>query len=281
MSEDDGLKTVAANNADGHSGNADTGSGSDGSGNADSSKVVFSGEQQGKVQQLINDAYTKAYSKSKSEGAAEVDRLNAQVKSLEDGKKTEGKTDGKKTGASDEQIQAIVEEMNQKREEDAKGFKATIDSMKNSQVQTDLLMAIAKHNVINAGDVAVLMRGNVELGEDGSLVIKNDNGTPMIDLDNGGVPISVDTFVTNWLKARPNHLRSSMSQGGGSTGSFGGDSAGKPDLSNLETVRTMPIEDLKKELANGIEVTGSHGQVYKFKDVKNPFVEARRAKHKT
>ena len=53
-------------------------------GDAEAQKVAFTPEQQGKVQELIDDAYRKAYSKAlKSRGASEdVDTLKAEGEKL-------------------------------------------------------------------------------------------------------------------------------------------------------------------------------------------------------
>jgi len=40
----------------------------------------------------------------------------------------------------------------------------------------------------------------------------------------------------------------------------------------------MPREDLERIMKEGINVQGTAGQTYRFRDVKNPFLEARRRK---
>ena len=47
-----------------------------------------------------------------------------------------------------------------------------------------------------------------------------------------------------------------------------------------EAWRKMPREDLDRHLEGGITVNGSAGQVYRFKDIKNPFIEARKRRFK-
>jgi len=185
-----------------------------------SSKVAFTPEQQTRVQDLIDGAYKKAYSKATANraGADEMERLREEVVRLGEHKKNAA-----------------------------------------------LLKAIARYNVVDAEEVAELMRPHVSDG-DGVMEVAGGNGRSM----------GVDEYVAEWLSERPHHLRNSGGVGSGSQGARFGDGKSSYDLSDPAAWRNMPREELDRLLKEGINVHGSQGHVFSFKDVKNPFVEARK-----
>lgn len=198
----------------------------------ENSKVLFHPEQQAKVQELIDEAYKKAYAKAMKARTSsdEVEKLKGEVESLKHEKKTAA-----------------------------------------------LLRAISRHNVVDAGEVAELIKDRVRVDDNGNMTVMGDTGAARIN--HTGLPMSVDEFVASWLGERPHHLRHTGSAGAGSQGAkFGMGSMGRYNLSDPAIWRNMPREDLDKFLKEGINVQGSAGQTYKFRDVKNPFLEARRRK---
>ncbi len=215
MQQVDELKTAAAG---------------DGPLNADGGKVMFQPEQQARVQELIDDAYKKAYAKAMRgrNSGEEVERLKTEVERLKDERKSAA-----------------------------------------------LLRALSRHNVVDAEEVTELLRNRVRTEEDGSLTVAGLAGG--VQVNGFGAPMTLEEFVGQWLSERPHHLRASGGGGAGSRGAlFGGGSFIRQKLDDPASWRNMPRQDLDRLLDEGINVTGTAGQVYSFKDVKNPFIEARK-----
>lgn len=212
-------------------GHRDSGDGLTNGQGTETSKVTFLPEQQTKVQELIDEAYKRAYSKAirSKGGSEEVEKLKTEVERLKQEKKTSA-----------------------------------------------LLRAVARHNVVDAEEVADLLRERVRIEEDGMLSVLGDGGS--VRINNSGMPMSVDEFVSGWLGDRPHHLRTSGATGAGSSGARFSASRQRYNLSDPSVWRTMPREDLDNLLKDGISVQGAAGQTYSFRDVKNPFIEARRKK---
>ncbi|MDP2689920.1 MAG: hypothetical protein Q8P48_07385 [Deltaproteobacteria bacterium] len=218
MHQVDELKTAAG---DGHANGNQT----------EPSKVMFVPEQQARVQELIDEAYRKAYAKAqRSRGGEEVERLKAEVGKLREERKTAA-----------------------------------------------ILRAVSKHSVVDAEEVADLMKERVRMDEDGNFSVIGESGA--VRVNNSGHPMSVDEYIGHWLSERPHHLRAAGPSGAGSRGAmFGGHASVRYNLTDPAVWRSMPREDLDRLLSEGISVQGNTGQSYTFKDVKNPFLEARRRK---
>ncbi len=197
-------------------------------------KLSFTAEQQAKVQELIDDAYRKAYGKaSKNAGrAAEMERLEAEVVRLREDKQ-----------------------------------------------RAVLYKSISKYNVVDVEEVAKLVGENISLDTAGNSVVVNDSGGLMTD--GSGSAVAVDEYIGGWLKERPHHLRSSIATGSGSRGAGFRSERVNINLSDPGAWRSMSRTDLDRYLQEGITIAGASGQIYKFHDVKNPFLEARRRKFKS
>ena len=195
----------------------------------ESSKVSFLPEQQAKVQELIDEAYRKAYSKAQRRHPSdEVEKL-----------------------------------------------KAELETMKHERKTAALLRAVSRHNVVDAEEVVELLKDRVSVDESGRLTVVGETGAARIN--HAGQPISFEEYIGRWLSERPHHLRASSGSGSGSAGSrFATTPSIRYDLSDPAVWRRMPREDLDRLLKEGVSVQGATGQTYKFKDVKNPFIEARK-----
>ncbi len=196
-------------------------------------KVVFTSEQQSRVQDLIDSAYKRAYAKAagQSSNGAEIDNLRHEI-----------------------------------------------DSLKEYKKNSALIGAISRHNVVDATEVVELMKSNVAMDESGGIVITDESSRARSMAE--GRRVGLDEYVSTWLSERPHHLRSRGRAGSGSGGVKFGGGGGRQDYdtSDPSAWRSMPRKDLDKKLSEGIVVHGAQGQVYKFKDVKNPFKEARKNK---
>ncbi len=194
-------------------------------------KVTFLPEQQARVQELIDEAYRKAYSKAQKTkgGSEEVEKLRGEV-----------------------------------------------DRLKEERKLSSLLRAISRHNVVDAEEVAELVKGRVRMDEDGAARVIGESGA--VKINTAGQPMSIEEFVSEWLGERPHHLRAAVGMGAGSQGARFGSGVARHNLADPNAWRSMPREDLEKIMKEGINVQGSAGQTYRFRDVKNPFLEARRRK---
>lgn len=198
------------------------------------SKTTFSPEQQEKVQELIDEAYRKAYTKAQrgTSTSEEVEKLKGEVERLRD-----------------------------------------------DQLMSGLLRVISRHNVVDAEEVAELVKDQVRVGDDGGLTVVGRSGSTRID--SSGRAMGLEEYIGRWLSERPHHLRASGSSGSGSGGArFGGDHVATHNLTDPSAWRQMPREDLDRLLREGVNVQGAAGQTYRFKDVKNPFIEAKRKRLK-
>lgn len=159
--------------------------------------------------------------------------------------------------------------------EEVERLRAEVDLLKQDQKTAVILRALSRYNVVDASEVAELVGGHIKFDDSGNPVVVGSGGSEVID--SSGRPISVDDYMGRWLSERPHHLRSISSVGAGSGGArFGGSGKASYDLSNPQSWREMPRDDLDRLLKEGVNVHGSGGQVYKFKNVKNPFIEARK-----
>jgi hypothetical protein len=208
----------------------EAGAGRKNNADTDASKVVFTPEQQGKVQELIDDAFKRAYAKAL---------------------RTRGPSD------------------------DADRLKKEVDALKHEKKSAALLRSLSRHNVVDAGEVCDLLKEKVRLDEDGFKVVHETGG---VMINSSGHPMDLDEFVAQWLGERPHHLRSGGAAGAGSTGARTYSGGLRRDVSDPAAWRTMTREELDRRLKEGIVVHGSAGQTYTFRDVKNPFLEARRRK---
>lgn len=193
-------------------------------------KVSFLPEQQARVQELIDEAYRKAYTKAqRASSGADVDKLKAEVERLREDRKA-----------------------------------------------ASLLRAISRHSVVDAEEVTELLKHRVRAEEDGTLKVVGQSGA--MKVNNSGQPMSIEEFVDSWLSERPHHLRVSASSGAGSLGARFSSGPARYDLSDPAAWRSMPREELDRLMREGVDVQGAAGQNYRFRDVKNPFLEARKRK---
>ncbi|HHD11868.1 MAG TPA: hypothetical protein ENK42_05450 [Deltaproteobacteria bacterium] len=183
-------------------------------------RVEFTPQQQAKVQQLIDDAYRRAFQKALKQAAPE-------------------------------EMEELKNELLQLREEKKKA---------------DILRTVSRFNVVDPDEVVELLSKDVELDEKGSPRVRGQDG------------VALEEYVSLWLSRRPHHLRTTHG-GGGSYGAGPKEPSPHYDLSDPAVWRNMPAEDLHRYLKEGVDIHAG-GRLYRFRDVANPFVEARRRKFK-
>ncbi len=159
--------------------------------------------------------------------------------------------------------------------EDVDGLRREIEGLKEEKKRLALLKAVSRYNVVDGEEIVKLLEDRVRMDDEGNIVVVNSSGSAKIN--DAGYPVGMDEFLSNWLSERPHHLRSTSAPGAGSTGAgFGHSTMGRPSLADPAAWRTMAREDLDRILREGINIHGSAGQVYRFRDVKNPFLDARK-----
>ncbi|MBI5233821.1 MAG: hypothetical protein HY880_05655 [Deltaproteobacteria bacterium] len=198
-------------------------------GQESAARVTFSNDQQAKVQELIDDAYRRAFTKA----SKELGRSN-----------------------------------------DVEGLREEVSKLKEERKTAMLLKAISRYSVVDAEEVAELIKPRVKLDEGGAPFVSTDAGAVMTD--DVGRPMPVDEYVARWLGERPHHLRSSSGGGAGSLGSRFSEGRARYDLAEPSSWRQMPHEEFERLLGEGVDIHGTSGQVFRFRNVKNPFVEAKK-----
>ncbi len=159
--------------------------------------------------------------------------------------------------------------------EDVDGLRREIESLKEEKKNLALLKAVSKYNVVDGEEIVKLLDDRVRMDEEGHVTVVNSAGSAKIN--DSGYPVAIDDFISQWLSDRPHHLRSGSNAGSGSHGAgFNHSSTQRHTLGDPSSWSSMPREDLDRYLREGINVHGSAGQVYRFRDVKNPFLDARK-----
>ena len=93
---------------------------------------------------------------------------------------------------------------------------------KNLVIDQGILGFAAKHGAIDPAEVAVFLRGNVKLSEDGAPMIM-DGETEKTDGKGG--KLGLEAYVMDFLSERPHHVKPGK-PGSGSHGNNGGDNNG-------------------------------------------------------
>lgn len=153
------------------------------------------------------------------------------------------------------------------------GLKKELSSLRDDRKQSAVLRAVAKRNVVDADEVTELIGRHVRMDEKGRMSVSGEAGAGQ----EGGL-VGFEEYVDQWLVERPHHLRAQSAQGAGSHGARFSAGRAHYNLSDPQSWRSMPREELDKYLKDGVNVQGAGGQVFRFRDVQNPFVEARKRK---
>ena len=158
--------------------------------------------------------------------------------------------------------------------DEVKRLSSEVENLKDYKVNSAILEAVSRHNVVDAAEVSELIRRNVRVGESGEVRAVESGSFGREDSDTASVGLS--EYVERWLEERPHHLRGQGASGGGSGSARFGNGVRRYDLSNPDTWRKIPREDLDQLLKEGINIQSGSGQIFSFKDVTNPFHEARK-----
>jgi len=164
--------------------------------------------------------------------------------------------------------------------EDVAGLRREIEGLKEEKKKLALLKAVSKYNVVDGEEIVKLLGDSVRMDDNGHVVVVNSSGSAKIN--DAGYPVAMEEYLARWLSDRPHHLRSGSGSGAGSHGvGFDHGNLRTRSLGDPSSWQSMPREDLDRYLREGINVHGSAGQVYRFRDVKNPFLDARKRRFGT
>ena len=159
--------------------------------------------------------------------------------------------------------------------EDVEGLRREIEGLKEEKKKLALLKAVSKYNVVDGEEIVKLLEDRVRMDDEGHVIVVNSSGSAKIN--DAGHPVGMEDFLSQWLSDRPHHLRSGSAGGAGSHGvGFNHGNSRTRSSGDPAAWQSMPREDLDRYLREGSNVQGSAGQVYRFRDVKNPFLAARK-----
>lgn len=100
------------------------------------------------------------------------------------------------------EFETILKEMAQKKDAEIAKRDAVI---REYRVDTPLLNAASKYRSVNPEQVKALLKSNITLAEDGTVVVTGDGGQPRYKDD--GSPFGVDDLVQDFLNANPHFVQ--------------------------------------------------------------------------
>ena len=121
----------------------------------------------------------------------------------------------------------ILKETVEKKDADLSRIKTELTK---TRIDDALIKAASEQQAIKPDQVVNLLRGKVQLGEDGKPEIIGDNNAPIYN-DKGEL-ISIDEYVGKFLDDNP-HFRTASPSGSGSAGNVGGTTKKPFNLSEL------------------------------------------------
>jgi hypothetical protein len=152
---------------------------------------------QTQVNELINVNFGKGYGKAQRESIEEINSLKSEVKNLK----------AASSGSSDDKdLTALTEEVT--------SLKATNKTLLNKTKRAEILESLIGHEVYNPEQVIALVSNNVSFDDNDEIVISNEHGKVF---DGKGKPANLKDYMTLFLKANENLVKSSGTAGSGGT----------------------------------------------------------------
>jgi hypothetical protein len=171
----------------------------------------------------LKSSIAKKYEKQYAD-LGDVEELR-QLKTQAESKRLE---DAKKRGDFDK----IMQELATKKDAEINKRDQIIREFK---IDMPLMNAAAKFRAVNPEQVRSLIKSNVRLNEDGGVEVIGDDG--QVRYDDSGKPVSVDTFVQEWLQKNP-HFSQATPATSNTQSSLGfGNTGTKMDLNNLDLTK--------------------------------------------
>ena len=126
------------------------------------------------------------------------------------------------------EFETILKQTVEKKDSEINAYKTKLQQ---TLVDGAILGAASNNNAVSPEQVSELLKGQTRLGEDGTVEVLDNNGTPRYN-DSGDL-LSVNEMVSEFLTANPHFVRASK----GGTGSQG--NAGGSTLKPQSTVNDM------------------------------------------
>lgn len=230
-----------ADNADGENKAEEEGN----SKKAENQPVTFSTEQQTKLQELIDDSYTKAFGKAETKYTEQIDALNLKIAELS---KTDdaAKSDKSKSKVTQQEYEDKIAEINKKHDEDIEKSNGKNKAILDRILKGDIIAAAAKSDCTAPDELAdvLIAQGRVTLNDEGGYDINPPEGITKIGDD--GKPISLNLFIDRFIAANQ-HWKKFTGDGGTGSRDGGSDGGGKL-LKNMtrDQIMELPTEEFQK-----------------------------------
>ena len=122
----------------------------------------------------------------------------------------------------------VMQELASKKDAEIQKRDRIIESFK---LETPVIDAAARYRAINPEQVKALIRNNLRLGAEGEVEVLDREGK--VRYDDSGRPLSVDSFVQNWLQENPHFVQATPSTTS-SRSNVAGTTGGKLDITKLD-----------------------------------------------
>ena len=113
-----------------------------------------------------------------------------------------------------------------------------------------LLNAAAKFKAVNPEQVQALLKNNVRLNEEGEAEVLDSTGA--VRYDDSGVPVTVESYVQEWLQGNPHFLSAAPSTTNTKTNIDKSSSNGKFDLASLDLTNPQHRQMYKEAKQKGL-----------------------------
>jgi hypothetical protein len=187
----------------------------------------------------LKASLTKKYEKTYAD-LGDVEELR-QLKTQAEARRLE---EAKKRG----EFEKVLQEMASKK--DAEISKRD-DMIRGFKIDMPVLDAAARFRAVNPEQVKTLIRNNIRLNDEGDVEVVGDDG--QVRYNDAGRPVSVDTFVQEWLQKNPHFAQATpatvntqSSLGVGATAST------KLDLSQLDLTKAEDRKIYAQARAKGL-----------------------------
>jgi len=221
----------------------------------------FTPEQQAKIDEIRDRAYSNGLSKTAAElkaereRAAELEKKLAEVEARlngdgdaddgddDNGKGDKGKADDAKAEALREGYEKKIQDLERKRQTEAEKLSAELGALRNARKFDALVNAARSFNVHDDAPevIARQLTDRVLVDANGALVVMREDGKSEA-YDDKGEPMKVSQLVEEFLAPRSYFVKPGPA-GGGSRGAVGG---GKSPTFTREQIKAMSPEEFKK-----------------------------------
>lgn len=124
------------------------------------------------------------------------------------------------------------------------------DIIRNYKIDMPLLDAASRFKAVNPEQVKQLIKGNIRLNEDGEVEVVGEDGS--VRYDDSGKPVSVDTFVQEWLQNNPHFAQATPSTTNTKSNVGNNTASSNLDLANLDLTRADHRELYRQAKQKGL-----------------------------